>query len=58
MCIRSEVAAIGGHMRESAMLVKIGSAFEFELRPFLLYVRMGRRSVFLSRGDCCVSVEP
>ena len=36
------------------MLVRIGEAFEFEVRAFTLYVRVGRRALFLSRGECVI----
>jgi hypothetical protein len=39
------------------MLVKIGESFEVEVRGFTLYVRVGRRAVFLSRGDCAFDLR-
>jgi hypothetical protein len=38
----------------NAMLLKIGSAIEFEFRAFTLYVRIGRRAVFLARGNSAI----
>ena len=41
------------------MLLKLGTWFEVEYAPlaFTFYLRMGRRAVFLSRGDCSFDVR-
>jgi hypothetical protein len=40
--------------RGVAMLLKIGSAFELELRAWSLYLRVGRRAVFIAPGSSAV----